>query len=138
MGAASADSAWVPPRPRRDGSAVGVALRLLDQSARAWQHDEPLALRLTTDAVDLIGPDAVLAILEMQGLGKLPACGTADWERLVGLADEGHVAIGTVLLIGDRDYVCADRVIERIRQDPPAHLDPPVSLRDDLRDMGVL
>ena len=88
---------------------MGAALRLLDQSARAWQHDEPLALRLTGDAVSLIGPDAVLAILELQGLGTLPACGTADWERLVGLADEGQVAIGTVLLIGDRDYVCADR-----------------------------
>ena len=97
---------------------MGVALRLLDQSARAWQHDQPLALRLTGDAVGLIGPAAVLAILELQGLGKLPACGTADWERLVSLAEEGQVAIGTVLLIGDRDYVCADRVLERIHQEP--------------------
>ena len=82
----------------------GVALRLLDQSARAWQHDEPLALRLTGDAV-LIGPSAVLAILELQGLCKLPACGTAHRERLVSLAEEGQAAIGTVLLIGDRRCV---------------------------------
>jgi hypothetical protein len=121
---------------------MGVALRLLDQSARAWQYDEPRALSLTGDAVGLIGPAAVLAILELQGLGKLPACGTADWERLVSLADQGQVAIGTVLLIGDRDYVCDDRLLERIRQEPaaqpPPQQRPRASLLDELRDMDML
>jgi hypothetical protein len=95
-------------------------------------------LSLTTDAVGLIGPDAVLAILELQGLGKLPACGTADWEHLVSLADQGQVAIGTVLLIGDRDYVCADRILERIQREPAPQPRPRASLRDELRDMDML
>jgi hypothetical protein len=142
VGAASPNPAWVPPTPRSAAAAstdnaVALALRLVDQSARAWPHDRDLALRLTGDAVGLIGPDAVVAVLDLQEAGKLPACGTAEWHRLVELADSGRVVIGTVLLIGDHDYVCEDRVADRIRQAPGPAVRS-VSLRAELRDMGIL
>jgi hypothetical protein len=141
VGAVSQNSAWVPPetRPAAAGSvgrAVAAALRLVGQSARAWQHDQDLALRLTDDAVGLIGPDAVLAVLSLQGTGQLPACDTPEWQQLVTLADAGKVTIGTVLLIGEHDYVCEDRIADRLAlSGPPAR---PLSSRDELRDMGML
>jgi hypothetical protein len=43
-----------------------------------------------------------------------------------------------VLLIGDQDRVCDDRVAARVRSaSPPGHRSP-VSLRAELRDIGLL
>ncbi len=57
--------AWVPP-PEEHTKSLCVALKLLDQADRAWLHDSDLGHRLTTEAVGLIGPDAVLTIIELQ------------------------------------------------------------------------
>ena len=67
--------AWVPPGGGAR-NALCVALKLLDQAARAWPYNEELSLRLSREAAELLGPDAVLTIIELQKAGKLPREGT--------------------------------------------------------------
>jgi hypothetical protein len=139
---ASADSAWVPPQPRRTApvpaarSDTATALRLLDQSARAGRDNPDLSGDLTAQAVALIGSDAVLTIFGLQEAGELPRPGGPGWDHLLALADAGDVEIATVILIRDRGAVCDDRVAEQIR--PPQLAEPAISLSDDLRQMGLL
>jgi hypothetical protein len=45
---------------------VPVALKLMDQAARAWKHDKDLSNRLTDQAAGLPGHDAVLTIIGLQ------------------------------------------------------------------------
>ncbi len=52
------------------------------------------------------------------------------------MAAAGDVELATVILIRGREYVCEDRVAERVRQDaPPAE---PVSLASEMRAMGLM
>jgi hypothetical protein len=115
-----------------------VALKLLDQADRAGPYNRDLGHRLTRQAVELLGPDAVLTIIELQKAGKLPHCVTPEWDRFMEMAAAGDVEIATVILVRDREYVCEDRVAERVRRDAPAPLAEPVSLSDDLRAMGLM
>jgi serine kinase of HPr protein (carbohydrate metabolism regulator) len=114
-----------------------MALKLLDQADRAYLHNRDLTMRLTREAAGLIGDDAVLTILELQKAGKLPHCVTPAWTQFMELAASGDVEIATVILIRDREYVCEDRVADRVR--PPAPLPAePVNLADELRNMGLM
>ena len=54
------------------------------------------------------------------------------------MAAAGDVEIATVILIRDREYICEDRVAERVRHDAPAPPADPVNLTDDLRAMGLM
>ena len=117
---------------------VCVALKLLDQADRAGPYNRDLGHRLTRQAVELIGPDAVLTIIELQKAGKLPHCVTPEWDQFMEMAAAGDVEIATVILIRDREYVCEDRVAERVRQDAPAPPAEPVNLAEDLRAMGLM
>ena len=111
--------AWVPPGSGAR-KALCVALKLLDQADRAFLYDRELGHRLTRQATELLGPDAVLTIIELQKAGKLPHCVTPEWDRFMELAAAGDVEIATVILIRDHEYVCEDRVAERFGQaDPP-------------------
>lgn len=108
----------MPPEPKVSAAArkdVALALRLIDQSARAWQLDREYSFARHSEAVRLLGPDAVLAILNLQEAGKFPMCGTPEWGRLVDLAEDGKVTVGPVFLIGDEDYMCEAAVEARIR-----------------------
>lgn len=132
--------AWVPPEPDPPESgarkALCVALKLLDQADRAFPYDRELGHRLTRDASELLGPDAILTIIELQKSGQLPHCVTPAWDRFMEMAAAGDVEVATVILIRDREYVCEDRVAERVRQDAtPAE---PVNLADELRAMGLM
>jgi hypothetical protein len=129
--------AWVLPEAGARNT-VCVALKLLDQADRAGPYNRDLGHRLTRQAVELIGPDAVLTIIELQKAGKLPHCVTPEWDRFMEMAAAGDVEIATVILIRDREYICEDRVAERVRQDPPAPPAEPVNLTDDLRAMGLM
>jgi hypothetical protein len=93
--------------------------------------------RLTDEAVSLIGPDALLTIYRLQTAGKLPECGTPEWAQLITLAAAGDVEIATVILVRDREYVCEDRVVHRVREDPPAPSAESASLADEFRNMGL-
>ena len=84
----------------------------------------------------MLGPDAILTIIELQKAGKLPDCATPAWARFMEMAAAGDVEIATVILIRDREYVCEDRVAQRVRQDAPAPAAEPVSLADEMRAMG--
>lgn len=143
---AGANPAWVPPDPRgaaaaHTGKDVALALRLLDRSARAWQLDRDYSFARNRDAVRLLGPDTVLAILTLQEAGKFPVCGTAGWEQLVVLAEDGRVTVAPVFFIGADGYVCEDVVENRIcgrAAKSPAAAPDPASLRDEFRKMGLL
>lgn len=149
MEEAGANPAWGLPKAggaatiEHPGRDIALALRMMDRSARAWVVDREYSLDATRDAVALIGPDAVIAILNLQSAGKWPACGTPEWEQLVVLADGGWVRLAPVFLIGDDDYLCEEVVEKRIRAQaakPPASAQAgnPLNLRDDLRKMGLL
>ena len=106
----------------------------LSVSARPYNRD--LSMRVTREATELLGPDAVLTIIELQKAGKLPQCATPAWARFMEMAAAGDVEVATVILIRDREYVCEDRVAERVRQPaPPAE---PVNLADEMRAMGLM
>jgi hypothetical protein len=66
--------------------------------------------------------------------GKLPDCGAPAQEQVIGLAGAGDAGIGTVILIGDHEYVCEDRDARRVREDPAA----PVHLVGDMRATGLM
>ena len=129
--------AWVPPG---DGArkALCVALKLLDQAARAWPYNEELSLRLTREATGLVGPGAVLTIIELQKAGKLPREATPAWAQFMEMAAAGDVEIATVILIRGREYVCQDRVAGRVRQDASAPPAEPGNLAGELRAMGLM
>ena len=129
--------AWVLPESGARNT-VCVALKLLDQADRAGPYNRELGHRLTREATELLGPDAVLTILELQKAGKLPHCVTPAWDRFMELAAAGDVEIATVILIRDREYVCEDRVAERVRQDAPPPSAGPVNLADEMRSMGLM
>ena len=136
MGELSLPSApWPSPEQARP---VAVALKLLDQAARAWPYNKDLTSRLTREATELLGPDAILTIFELQKAGKLPECGTPEWTRFIEMAQAGDVEIATVILIRDHEYVCDDRVAERVRQDAPTPPAEPVRLADEMRAMGLM
>ena len=122
--------AWVPPESGAR-KALCVALKLLDQA-----DNRDLSMRLTDDATRLLGPDAILTIIELQKAGKLPQCATPAWDQFMEMAAAGDVEMATVILIRDREYVCEDRVAERVRQDAAAA--EPVNLADELRAMGLM
>jgi hypothetical protein len=115
-----------------------VALKLLDQADRAGPYNRDLGHRLTRQAVELLGPDAVLTIIELQKAGKLPHCATPAWDQFMEMAAAGDVEIATVILIRDREYVCEDRVAARVGQAAPGSPAEPVNLADDLRAMGLM
>ena len=127
--------AWVPPESGAR-KALCVALKLLDQADRAFPYNRELGHRLTREATELLGPDAILTIIELQKAGKLPHCATAAWDQFMEMAAAGDVEIATVILIRDREYVCEDRVAERVRQDAAAA--EPVNLADEMRAMGLM
>lgn len=133
-----------PPNPKgavasHAGKDVALAFRLIEESARAWQFDHDYSLARTREAVRLLGPDAVLAILNLQDAGKFPMCGTPEWDRLVDLAEDGKVTVSPVFLIGDDDYACEDVVETRVRGESAASTPPAsMSLRDGFRSMGLL
>jgi hypothetical protein len=129
--------AWVPPKPEAV-KALCVALKLLDQADRAWPYNEDLSMRLTREATGLLGTDAILTIIDLQKAGKLPHCVTPAWDRFMEMAAAGDVEIATVILIRDREYVCEDRLAERVRQDASAPAAEPVNLADELRAMGLM
>ncbi len=54
------------------------------------------------------------------------------------MAAAGDVELATVILIRGREYVCEDRVAERVRQDAPAPPAEPVSLASEMRAMGLM
>lgn len=91
----------------------------MDQAARAWPHNEDLSRRLSREATELLGPDAFLTIIELQKAGKLPREVTPAWDEFMEMAAAGDVEIATVILIRDREYVCEDRVAERVGQAVP-------------------
>ncbi|MGZ6564677.1 MAG: hypothetical protein ACXVH1_34935 [Solirubrobacteraceae bacterium] len=115
-----------------------MALKLLDQADRAGPYNRDLGLRLTREATELLGPDAILTILELQKAGKLPHCVTPEWDRFMEMAAAGDVEVATVILIRDHEYVCEDRVAERVRQDAPSPSAEPVNLADEMRAMGLM
>jgi hypothetical protein len=80
----------------------------MDQ-ARARKHDTHLSNGLTGQAFGLPGRDAVPTITGLQNAGKLPDCGTPAREQVIGVAGAGDAGIGTVILIGDHEYVFEDR-----------------------------
>jgi hypothetical protein len=109
----------------------------MDQ-ARAWKHDKDLSNRLTDQAAGLLGHDAVLTIIGLQNVGKLPDCGTPAWEQFTGLAEAGDVEIATVILIRDHEYVCEDRIARRVREDAAARPADPVNLAGEMRAIGLM
>ena len=129
--------AWVPPESGAR-KALCVALKLLDQADRAFPYNQELGHRLTREATELLGPDAILTIIELQKSGKLPHCATPAWDRFMEMAAAGDVEIATVILICDGEYVCEDRVAERVRQDALAPPAEPVNLADEMRAMGLM
>jgi hypothetical protein len=100
----------------------------MDQ-ARARKHDTHLSNSLTGQAFGLLGRDAVPTITGLQNAGKLPDCGAPAREQVIGLAGAGDAGIGTVILIGDHEYVFEDRGTRRAREDPAA----PVNLAGEMR-----
>jgi hypothetical protein len=127
--------AWVLPEAGARNAAC-VAFKLLDQADRALPYNKDLGMRLTREAAEIIGPDAVLTIFELQKAGKLPPCVTPEWDQFMEMAAAGDVEIATVILIRDREYVCHDRVAERVRQDAPSPAAEPINLVDEIRAMG--
>jgi len=115
-----------------------VALKLLDQAARAFPYNRELGHRLTREAGELLGPDAVLTIFELQKAGKLPREATPAWDQFMEMAAAGDVEIATVILIRDHEYVCEDRVAERVRPAVPAPPAEAVNLADEMRAMGLM
>jgi len=128
--------AWVPPKPDAV-RALCVALKLMDQADRAWPYNRDLSLRLTDEATGILGPGAILTIIELQKAGKLPHCATPAWDQFMALAAAGDVEIATVILIRDHEYVCQDRVAGQVRQDPAPPAEP-VNLADELRAIGLM
>ena len=118
--------------------ALCVALKLLDQADRAWPYNRDLGHRLTREATGLLGPDAILTIIELQKAGKLPHCVTPAWDQFMEMAAAGDVEVATVILIRDHEYVCEDRVAERVRQDAAAPPAGPVNLAGEMRSMGLM
>jgi hypothetical protein len=129
--------AWVLPEAGAR-NAVCVALKLLDQADRAFTYNRELGHRLTREATELLGPDAILTIIELQKAGKLPHCATPAWDQFMEMAAAGDVEIATVILVRDREYVCEDRVAGWVRRDAPGPLAEPVSLADEMRAMGLM
>ena len=113
--------------------ALPVALTLMGQ-ARARKHDTDLSNGLTDQAFGLFGRDAVPTIIGLQNAGKLPDCGAPARQQVIGLAGAGDAGIGTVILIGDHEYVCGDRGARRVREDPAA----PVNLAGEMRATGLM
>ncbi|HEY1700974.1 MAG TPA: hypothetical protein VGG75_14785 [Trebonia sp.] len=116
----STNPAWVPGtnttaeasiKSARD---IALGLRALEQSAQAAAVDERLQRELLAGRL-LGGVGVALAITDLQRTGRLPACGTEGWARLVDLAENGQVGIAPVLLIGDGDFACQPVVESRIR-----------------------
>jgi hypothetical protein len=101
------------PASIRNAKDVAHGLRYIEEAARAADPD--YALSRTLQAVRLLGPVVTGAITALQRAGKLPACGTREWARLTGVAENGQVSIAPVLLIGNGDYACEDIVENRIR-----------------------
>ena len=54
------------------------------------------------------------------------------------MAAAGDVEVATVILIRDHEYVCEDRVAERVRQDAAAPPAGPVNLAGEMRSMGLM
>lgn len=113
--------------------ALPVELTLMDQ-ARARKHDTHLRNGLTGQAFGLPGRDAVPTITGLQNAGKLPDCGAPAREQVIGVAGAGDAGIGTVILIGDHEYVFEDRGARRVREDPAA----PVNLAGEMRATGLM
>lgn len=113
--------------------ALPVELTLMDQ-ARARKHDRHLSNGLTGQAFGLPGRDAVPTITGLQNAGKLPNCGAPAREQVIGVAGAGDAGIGTVILIGDHEYVFEDRGARRVREDPAA----PVNLAGEMRATGLM
>jgi hypothetical protein len=108
--------------------ALPAAVTLMDQ-ARARKHDTDLGNRLTDQASGLLGRDAVLTVIGLQNAGKVPDCGAPAREQVTGLAGAGDAGIGTVILIGDHEYVFEDRGARRVREDPAAPLNLAAEMR---------
>jgi hypothetical protein len=68
----------------------------------------------------------------------LPHCATPAWDQFMKMAAAGDIEIATVILIRDREYVCENRVAQRVRGDAPAPPAEPGSLADELRAMGLM
>ena len=113
--------------------ALPVELTLMDQ-ARARKHDTHLSNGLTGQAFGLPGRDSVPTITGLQNAGKLPDCGAPAREQVIGLAGAGDAGVGTVILIGDHEYVFEDRGARRVREDPAA----PVNLAGEMRATGLI
>ena len=102
----AANPAWVPAKPQGAAAVpandVALALRLLDQSARAWRYDRELALNRTSNAAGLLGPDAVL---NLQGDGKLPARAATSGpvNRIRDLMSSVSLTITTICYDSDGD-----------------------------------
>jgi hypothetical protein len=138
--------AWVPgtnptpPGSIRSARDIALGLRLIEESARAGNPAAALDSNLM--ACRLLGVGVATAITSLQRAGKLPACGTPDWVRLVDLAEHGQVSIAPVLLIAADEYACEDVVEARLRgaaaARPVASVPAPASVGDELRQMGLL
>jgi hypothetical protein len=128
--------AWVPPEAGAV-RALPAAITLMGR-ARAWEHETDLGNRLTGPAVGLLGRDAVLTIIGRQDAGQLPGCGTPAWGQVIDLAGAEDAGIGIVILIGDHEDVCEDRVARRAGGDPAAPPGGPVDLAGAMRAMGVM
>ena len=114
-----------------------IALRVLDDAVRSVRaHDPEVTQRLNGQAAAVAGMRAIRAITELGTTGQLPEPGTPGFSQFIEMAAAGDVEIATVILIRDREYVCEDRVAQRVRQDAPAPAAEPVSLADEMRAMG--
>jgi hypothetical protein len=105
----------------------------MDQ-ARARKHDTHLSHGLTGQAFGLPGRDAVPTITGLQNAGKLPDGGAPARQPVIGVAGAGDAGIGTVIPIGDHEYVFEDRGARRVREDPAA----PVNLAGEMRATGLM
>lgn len=126
----SGNPAWVPganptaPGSIRSARDVALGLRAIETVERT--DDPDYGLNQSILANRFLGLGVPNLIERLQRAGKLPACGTDEWDRLVALAEFGQIAIAPVLMIGDRDYACDPIVEERIRgKSAPAPASPP-------------
>jgi len=81
-----------------------------------------------------VGADAVLTITGLQNAGSYLSATRLRGKQVIGLAGAGDAGIGTVILIGDHEYVCEDRDARRVREDPAA----PVNLAGEMRATGLM
>ena len=130
LGGMDTSSARVPGTSRtapgsvRSGKDVACGLRAMETSKLT--DDLDYGLNQSILANRFLGVGVPNLIERLQHAGKLPACGTDEWERLVALAELGQIAIAPVLMIGDRDYACDPVVEDRIRGgSAPAPAPPP-------------